>query len=249
MVEFGAVRFRLDGTQLGCFEQLADPGCPIPWVAQRVHKISDAMVRGQPIAAEVLPHFFRFLGGPETILLAHNGRFDLGFLATEMAPLRLPSPEHAVIDTLDLARRCLHGYGSRRLENLAIRMGIAPSEEHRALSDSLLVVGLFLRIVAREPSLQTVGDLLRLSPPLRFHAPIEPPIRDRVECEKIEIAIRERRTIVIVYDGGSKGLGSRRVTPRAILRSGSHPYLAAFCHADRIEKTYRIDRIRELKVE
>lgn len=30
IVEFGAVRFRLDGTVLDEWEQLADPGCPIP---------------------------------------------------------------------------------------------------------------------------------------------------------------------------------------------------------------------------
>ena len=39
------------------------------------------------------------------------------------------------------------------------------------------------------------------------------------------------------------------LTPRALLQSGGRPYLTAYCHTDRIEKTYRLDRIRELHIE
>jgi DNA polymerase III epsilon subunit-like protein len=32
-----------------------------------------------PTVPETLPAFFDFLGGPDTVLLAHNASFDLGF--------------------------------------------------------------------------------------------------------------------------------------------------------------------------
>jgi DNA polymerase III subunit epsilon len=48
IVEFGAVRFRLDGQVLGTWEQLVDPEYPIPPSVTEIHGITDSMVRGQP---------------------------------------------------------------------------------------------------------------------------------------------------------------------------------------------------------
>ncbi len=62
IVEFGAVRFRLDGCELGTWEQLVDPECPIPPGVTDIHGITDAMVRGQPTLAQSLPGFLDFLG-------------------------------------------------------------------------------------------------------------------------------------------------------------------------------------------
>jgi len=53
----------------------------------------------------------------------------------------------------------------------------------------------------------------------------------------------------MVYDGGTKGLSSRRITPRALMRSRGRIYLAAYCHIDGSEKHFRLDRIREYHIE
>ena len=55
LVEVGAVRFRLDGNDTATFQQLIDPNIPIPPEVQRVHGITDAMVRGKPAIEHVLP--------------------------------------------------------------------------------------------------------------------------------------------------------------------------------------------------
>jgi len=102
LVEFGAVRFKLAKGELLRFEQLVDPECPIPSEATRIHGITDAMVRDMPTVAETLPIFLGFLGGPETVLLAHNASFDLGFLSFALAKLGMPFPPNPVVDTLDL---------------------------------------------------------------------------------------------------------------------------------------------------
>ena len=248
IVEFGAVRFRLDGTELGRFEQLVDPECPIPPEAMRIHGITEATVRGAPTVAEVLPRFVEFLGSPDTILLAHNATFDLGFLGVALAKLGHEFPPRAVVDTLDLARTCLRGRYSYRLEDVAIYLGVAESEDHRALSDSLLVAGVVQRIVRRTRRLRTVADLFHRSPPLSFDAagrPLDPP----PGYEDLALAIEQQRAIEMIYDGGTRGLTRRRVTPLALLETGGRAYLTAYCHADQIEKTYRLDRIREFHVE
>jgi DNA polymerase III epsilon subunit-like protein len=80
LVEVGAVRFRLDDRERATFQQLIDPQIPIPPDVQQGHAITDAMVRGQPSSEHVLPQFIEFLGNSNTILLAQNAPFDLGFL-------------------------------------------------------------------------------------------------------------------------------------------------------------------------
>ena len=244
IVEFGAVRFRLDGRELGTWEQLVDPECVIPPGVTEIHGITDAMVRGQPTLARALPGFLDFLATTDTILLAHNATFDLGFLNFAAAKTGLTRPSNPVIDTLDLARTCVRGAPSCRLEDLVVHLGLAELEDHRALSDSRLAMALFSHMVVCLERLRTVEDLFRLSPPVTADDsrtfPIDPP----VGFEDLAAAISEQRTVVIAYDRGRRGPADRRVTPRVMLQSNGRQYLLAYCHAAQIEKTYRLDRIR-----
>ncbi|NLF73766.1 MAG: WYL domain-containing protein [Candidatus Anammoximicrobium sp.] len=247
IVEFGVVRFRLDGRGLGTWEQLVDPECLIPPEVTDIHGITDAMVRGQPTLSQALPGFLDFLRPPDTVLLAHNAPFDLGFLAFAAAKTGLALPANPVIDTLDLARTCVRGVSSHRLEALAVHLALATSVDHRALSDSRLVLALFRHLAGRLEQLRTVEDLFRLSPPLTADDSgthlTEPP----VGLEDLAVAISEHRTVMIVYDGGTRMAADRRITPKAMLQSNGRQYLLAYCHAAKLEKTYRLDRIREVR--
>ena len=211
-----------------------------------IHGITDAMVRGQPTLAQALPGFLDFLGGPDAILLAHNATFDLGFLNFAAAKTGLTLPANPVIDTLDLARTCVRGAPSCRLEDLVVYLGLAESEDHRALSDSRLVMELFTHVAGRIEWLRTVGDLFRLSPPLT--ADDCPDVLDRAAGRLRGLGRGDCGTthVVIAYDGGTRGPADRRITPRAMLQSNGRQYLIAYCHAAKMEKTYRLDRIREI---
>ena len=249
IVEFGAVRFRLNGSELACFDELVDPECPIPPTASRIHGITDAMVQGKPTVAEVLPRFIEFLGHPGTVLMAHNARFDIGFLSLAMAKLGIPFPTNPVVDTLDVSRKHIRQLGSHRLEEVARYLGLADSEDHRGLSDSRLAMGVFQEIVGGSGRLKTVDGLFRVCPPLAFAdsgtAPLEPPSG----FEDLGVAIVEKSTVVVMYEGGMTGLVERRITPRGLVQSRGRVYLTAQCHASGTEKTYRLDRIREFWIE
>jgi DNA polymerase III epsilon subunit family exonuclease len=217
IVEFGAVRFRLDGGVLATCGQLVDPECPISPEVTGIHGITDAMLRGQPTLAEALAGFLDFLGGSATILLAHNAAFDVGFLNFAAAKTGLVLPSNPVIDTLDVARSCVRGAPSCRLEDLVVHLGLAESEDHRALSDSRLVMKSFTHVARQTEWLRTVEDLFCLSQPLtpdhaRTHL-IEP----SAGFENLAVAIAEERTVVIAYDGGTQGPADRRITPPAVL--------------------------------
>src|SRR6266576_5350104 len=138
LVEIGAVRFRLDGWELATFQQLIDPEIPIPPEVQQVHGITDRMVRGQPTIEHILPQFIEFIGHRDTILLAHNAPFDLGFLPMALIRLGIVFLPHYLFDTLDMARRLYPTWPSHSLEHVAMRLKVANGAEHRALSDAWL---------------------------------------------------------------------------------------------------------------
>jgi DNA polymerase III epsilon subunit-like protein len=66
LVEVGAIRFRLDGSETSTFQSLINPQMAIPQNVQQVHGITDQMVRGKPSVEQVIPHFIEFLGTPDT---------------------------------------------------------------------------------------------------------------------------------------------------------------------------------------
>src|SRR5262245_45952976 len=85
VVEGGAVRFDVEGRELGRFGTLVDPGRAMSPAAQAIHGLGYAELAGAPAMRQVLPGFLEFLGDPSvTTLLAHNGAFDAGFLGREL---------------------------------------------------------------------------------------------------------------------------------------------------------------------
>lgn len=262
-VEIGAVRFDLAGNDLGRFSELVNPGRPIPANVIRVHGITDAAVRHARPFAEVLPRFAQFLAEHPAppVLMAHNARFDMGFVGAGLARAGLPAPPFPVIDTVRLSRRRMPSERSHSLRNCARRFGVAETTDHRGLSDSLVLRAVFLNLVGRAPAVETFGQLDALCGcgPIEAAVPAggstgmnggrkrsrryEPPAGDGA---KLTAAIAARRTVTILYDGGTKGAGARSVTPSRMQRRGGELYLFAWCHADGREKQYRVDRIRSV---
>jgi DNA polymerase III subunit epsilon len=249
LVEVGAVRFRLDGQELATFQTLINPEIPIPKDVQHVHGITDRMVRGKPTIEHVLPQFIEFLGHHDTILLAHNAPFDLGFLAMALTRLGITYPPHYLLDTLDMARRLYPAWPSHSLEYVATRLKVANRAEHRALSDARLVKDIFLAVLQHVPAVRTITDLARFSLPLTFaDAPvfaIEPP----PGFEVLTTALSERCAITIVYEHGWQRPQPRMITPRLVLEVYGVAYVIAHCHLSGAERTFRLDRIRECWVE
>jgi DNA polymerase III epsilon subunit len=133
VVEIGAVRFR-GNEVLGQQRWLVNPGMPIPENAQRVHGITDAMVADAPAFPDAYREFLTFIG--EDVLMAHNARFDMRFLAAEAERHGMPQPTAPVIDTLAVARARLPGLSSYRLEDLVSTCQLPTGSFHRGLDDA-----------------------------------------------------------------------------------------------------------------
>lgn len=118
-----------------------NPGVPIPPDSTKVHGITDADVSDKPTPADTLPEIRERLADAathDTPIVGHNLTYDLTVLDREMRRhLGEPLPDSLLcLDTLVLFRRFDLTTGSRSLESLANRHGIA-FPAHDAEADAL----------------------------------------------------------------------------------------------------------------
>lgn len=128
-----------DGSVL--LSSLIHPQRRIPWQAQNVHHISDAMVRNAPTWDQVAPKVAALLEGAH--LVGHNTKFDLSFLG---GLARLPAKTTC---TLEMAKSRVEG--KRNLERLAQLAGHkAQGGYHRAAADALATRSVHLWLCGME---------------------------------------------------------------------------------------------------
>lgn len=126
------------------FEQLINPGVPIPPAATSVHKITDAMVANSPPFAEVAINFMEFCQG-EVALVGHNcDSFDIPYLRAEFTRNGLILPaEWLYIDSLKWARKYRKDLPRHSLQYLRQIYSIAENNAHRALDDVMVLHEVF----------------------------------------------------------------------------------------------------------
>lgn len=115
------------------WSSLVDPGVPIPPVIQALTGITDAMVRLAPTFSSVASVVRERLEG--CVFIAHNARFDFGFLKQEFARLGLDF-KAKVLCTVKLSRRLHPEADGHGLDALIARHGLHCPDRHRALGDA-----------------------------------------------------------------------------------------------------------------
>ena len=152
ITEVGAVKVR-GGEVIGEFQSLVNPGVGIPPFITVLTGITDSMVAPAPRIEELFPALLEFLGSEaQTVVVAHNAPFDLGFLKAAAASMDYLWPKYRVVDTARLARQVLlrDEVANCKLSTLSLFFKTTVSPTHRALDDARATVevlhGLFERV-------------------------------------------------------------------------------------------------------
>ena len=139
-----------DGEVLSEWSTLVNPGTSIPPAIQALTGITNRMVADAPAFEDLAPGLYERLEG--RVFVAHNARFDYGFLRREFerAGLRFQA---RTLCTVKLSRRLYPGHARHNLDSLidrhGLKFGFHGAARHRALGDAR-AVWQFLRVAAEE---------------------------------------------------------------------------------------------------
>jgi len=145
ITEIGLVEVA-DGELIGSWSQLVNPERSIPPFIQSLTGISNQMVRDAPRFEQLAPTLFARLEGK--ILIAHNARFDYGFLKSEFGRVDL-SYRSRVLCTAKLSRKLFPEQRRHNLDSLIARFRLTCSARHRALGDAEVLWQLLQTIYAQ----------------------------------------------------------------------------------------------------
>ena len=115
------------------WSSLVNPGTDIPAAIVALTGITDAMIAEAPTFASLSREITALLDG--CLFVAHNARFDYGFLKHEFARLER-SFTARVLCTVKLSRRLFPDAQAHHLDALIERHHLAIADRHRALADA-----------------------------------------------------------------------------------------------------------------
>ena len=122
-----------DGKESRSWSQLINPQARIPLFIEQLTGISNDMVSEQPLFADIADEVLERLQGH--VFVAHNARFDYGFLKNEFKRVGIPF-RATVLCTVKLSRKLFPEHVKHNLDSVIARHDIQVSARHRALADA-----------------------------------------------------------------------------------------------------------------
>lgn len=143
IIEIAAIELNNCNLTENYFHQYINPQHEISAAATAIHGLTLKDLQDKPTFTEIVADFLEFIEGAELII--HNAPFDMRFLNSELARLRLPALNNKVTDTLKMAR-ALHPKQKNDLDTLCVRYQIDNSQRtlHGALLDAELLAEVYL---------------------------------------------------------------------------------------------------------
>lgn len=158
ITEIGIVEVTAQG-EVREWSSLVNPLVPIPSFIQGLTGINDEMVASAPTFAQLADEVMQRLQG--RLFVAHNARFDYGFLKQSFARLGMDF-KASVLCTVKLSRKLYPQYSKHSLDALVERHGLHMPARHRALADAAVLWQFWQVLVAQVsvgPLQQAVDEL------------------------------------------------------------------------------------------
>lgn len=184
---------------------LVQPGIRIPASIAAFTGIDNTMVADAPAFAEVAGEVRRRLEG--RLFVAHNARFDYGFLRAEFRrlDLRFAAP---VLCTVKLSRALYPQHARHNLDTLMERFGLSCAARHRALGDAQVLPAL-IAAMERQQGTEAMHEAVTAAqrePRLPPHLP--PELAEELP-EAPGVYLFRGEAGVLLYVGKSRNIRSR----------------------------------------
>lgn len=223
------------------YQTLVNPERMLSVGAASTNRLTDAELASAPKFATVAGSIDGWLS--EAVVVCHNAKFDLQFLDSEFKRLGREIQIPNLIDTLMLAR---HHYEmpSYSLEFIAQSFHLPTTNKHRALDGALAVRGIFFGMMEQlKPFNKPLDEYIGI-----YNSPAWPNEGIELPTELGEAIYGNKRMFIRYVDGDGEE-SERWVTPRQVVGLNDYVYLQAYCHLRNDERSFRLDRIVEVKVE
>ena len=149
------------GNIIAEFDEFINPGHPLSAFTTELTGITDDHVKNAKPLVQVLKEFQEFC--KDTVLVAHNATFDVGFMNANYERHGLPKITQPVIDTLEFARNLYPEYKRHGLGPLTKRFGVALEHHHMANYDAEATGRLLFIFIKEVAEKHGVTDLARLN--------------------------------------------------------------------------------------
>ena len=160
IIEIGAVKFDKNGI-IDTYSVLINPEKTISSEITRITGITNEMVSDCKTFSEITPSFLNFIN--ETKLVAHNSKFDIGFVNAELEKTpynNLRKSQCNAVDTVKVAQKVFPALPCYKLQELAKHFNIKVDAAHRAYDDARVCMELF--VICMKQAASTIGTSLQL---------------------------------------------------------------------------------------
>ncbi len=163
IIEIGAVKI-LNGEIIDKFDELINPGRPLPAKITEVTSITDDMLKDKDNEENAIKRFIEWYG--DLPMVAHNAKFDVSFLEMAHQKYNLGEFTNTVIDTLELSRTMDNSYARHSLSALVKRYDVPFDEEshHRGDYDAEATAYVFHKMMRKLEGMnfEKISDLDKL---------------------------------------------------------------------------------------
>jgi len=197
--------YKYDGHEVvDQFISLINPERDIQPFVVNLTGINSNMLRNAPKFFEVAKRIIEIT--EDTILVAHNAKFDYRILRTEFKRLGYDFGRKTLC-TVELSKDLIPDQKSYSLGKLTRALGIPVSDRHRASGDALATVKLFKMLLDKDVNKKIIQESIRLEPKYQM----EPKLLDIIEGlpSITGVYYMHKADGEIIYIGKSKNIRKR----------------------------------------
>lgn len=223
------------------FQRFSNPERPLSPGAASANGLTEAHFKSAPRFEEVAGEVEEQLR--DSVVVCHNAQFDLQFLDSEFRRIGRELVIPNLIDTLLLARQYFD-LPSYSLRSIADAFHVPVINEHGAQADALNARSIFFAMMDSLKELnKPLDDFIGI-----YNSPAWPNEGIQLPTELGE-AIYSGKKIFIRYVDKDGEQSERWITPKQVMGLSDYIYLQAYCHLREAERSFRLDRIVDIKVE